>query len=43
MGVKVPTICVTSFHSQSSYISSDNDSEIEDADIRKELQSLREK
>ncbi|XP_005210508.2 serine/threonine-protein kinase WNK2 isoform X7 [Bos taurus] len=43
MGVKVPTISVTSFHSQSSYISSDNDSEIEDADIRKELQSLREK
>ncbi|XP_020943835.1 serine/threonine-protein kinase WNK2 isoform X28 [Sus scrofa] len=42
-GVKVPTISVTSFHSQSSYISSDNDSEIEDADIRKELQSLREK
>uniref|UniRef100_A0ABI7X235 non-specific serine/threonine protein kinase n=1 Tax=Felis catus TaxID=9685 RepID=A0ABI7X235_FELCA len=43
VGVKVPTISVTSFHSQSSYISSDNDSEIEDADIRKELQSLREK
>ncbi|XP_036897242.1 serine/threonine-protein kinase WNK2 isoform X6 [Sturnira hondurensis] len=43
MGVKVPTISVTSFHSQSSYISSDNDSEIEDADIRKELQNLREK
>ncbi|XP_055984093.1 serine/threonine-protein kinase WNK2 [Sorex fumeus] len=42
-GVKVPTISVTSFHSQSSYISSDNDSEVEDADIRKELQSLREK
>ncbi|XP_058422065.1 serine/threonine-protein kinase WNK2 isoform X3 [Diceros bicornis minor] len=42
-GVKVPTISVTSFHSQSSYISSDNDSEIEDADIRKELQTLREK
>ncbi|XP_036752754.2 serine/threonine-protein kinase WNK2 isoform X11 [Manis pentadactyla] len=42
-GVKVPTISVTSFHSQSSYISSDNDSEMEDADIRKELQSLREK
>ncbi|KAF6328416.1 WNK lysine deficient protein kinase 2 [Rhinolophus ferrumequinum] len=42
-GVKVPTISVTSFQSQSSYISSDNDSEIEDADIRKELQSLREK
>lgn len=43
VGVKVPTISVTSFHSQSSYISSDNDSEPEDADIRKELQSLREK
>nr|XP_039330788.1 serine/threonine-protein kinase WNK2 isoform X8 [Saimiri boliviensis boliviensis] len=42
-GVKVPTISVTSFHSQSSYISSDNDSELEDADIKKELQSLREK
>ncbi|XP_059512294.1 serine/threonine-protein kinase WNK2 isoform X4 [Myotis daubentonii] len=42
-GVKVPTISVTSFHSQSSYISSDNDSEPEDADVRKELQSLREK
>lgn len=43
VGVKVPTISVTSFHSQSSYISSDNDSEPEDADIRKELQNLREK
>lgn len=42
-GVKVPTISITSFNSQSSYISSDNDSEMEDADIRKELQSLREK
>ncbi|XP_008850934.1 serine/threonine-protein kinase WNK2 isoform X2 [Nannospalax galili] len=42
-GVKVPTISVTSFHSQSSYISSDNDSEFEDADIKKELRSLREK
>ncbi|XP_021104189.1 serine/threonine-protein kinase WNK2 isoform X4 [Heterocephalus glaber] len=41
--VKVPTISVTSFHSQSSYISSDNDSEFEDADIKKELRSLREK
>ncbi|KAM9207192.1 serine/threonine-protein kinase WNK2 isoform 2-T2 [Dugong dugon] len=41
--IKVPTISVTSFHSQSSYISSDNDSEFEDADIKKELQSLREK
>ncbi|XP_012881843.1 PREDICTED: serine/threonine-protein kinase WNK2 isoform X2 [Dipodomys ordii] len=43
VGVKVPTISVTSFHSQSSYISSDNDSEFEDADIKKELRSLREK
>uniref|UniRef100_A0A8C5Z1K1 non-specific serine/threonine protein kinase n=1 Tax=Marmota marmota marmota TaxID=9994 RepID=A0A8C5Z1K1_MARMA len=42
-GMKVPTISVTSFHSQSSYISSDNDSEFEDADIKKELRSLREK
>ncbi|XP_055451050.1 serine/threonine-protein kinase WNK2 isoform X5 [Psammomys obesus] len=42
-GVKVPTISITSFHSQSSYISSDNDSEFEDADIKKELRSLREK
>ncbi|XP_038578153.1 serine/threonine-protein kinase WNK2-like isoform X7 [Micropterus salmoides] len=30
-------------HAQSSYISSDNDSEFEDADMRKELQKLREK
>ncbi|XP_048198856.1 serine/threonine-protein kinase WNK2 isoform X11 [Perognathus longimembris pacificus] len=43
VGVKVPTISITSFHSQSSYISSDNDSEFEDADIKKELRSLREK
>ncbi|XP_056660792.1 serine/threonine-protein kinase WNK2 isoform X22 [Monodelphis domestica] len=42
-GMKIPTISVTSFHSQSSYVSSDNDSEFEDADIKKELQSLREK
>ncbi|XP_071072687.1 serine/threonine-protein kinase WNK2 [Dasypus novemcinctus] len=42
-GAKIPTISITSFHSQSSYISSDNDSEFEDADIKKELQSLREK
>ncbi|XP_006902007.1 PREDICTED: serine/threonine-protein kinase WNK2 [Elephantulus edwardii] len=42
-GIKVPTISVTSFHSQSSYISSDNDSEFEDTDIKKELQNLREK
>ncbi|XP_006876309.1 PREDICTED: serine/threonine-protein kinase WNK2 [Chrysochloris asiatica] len=41
--IKVPTISITSFHSQSSYISSDNDSEFEDPDIKKELQSLREK
>ncbi|KAM4610978.1 serine/threonine-protein kinase WNK2 isoform 2-T2 [Polymixia lowei] len=30
-------------HAHSSYISSDNDSEFEDADMRKELQKLREK
>lgn len=30
-------------HAQSSYISSDNDSEFEDADMKKELQRLREK
>lgn len=30
-------------HAYSSYISSDNDSEFEDADMRKELQKLREK
>lgn len=30
-------------HPHSSYISSDNDSEFEDADMRKELQKLREK
>ncbi|XP_053576733.1 serine/threonine-protein kinase WNK2 [Bombina bombina] len=41
--MKIPSINVTSFHSQSSYVSSDNDSEIEDSDIKKELQSLREK
>ncbi|XP_076994436.1 LOW QUALITY PROTEIN: serine/threonine-protein kinase WNK2 [Tamandua tetradactyla] len=40
---QIPTISVTSFHSQSSYVSSDNDSELEDTDIKKELQSLREK
>ncbi|KAM8930760.1 serine/threonine-protein kinase WNK2 [Pelodytes ibericus] len=40
---KIPSINVTSYHSQSSYMSSDNDSEFEDADMRKELQSLREK
>ncbi|XP_075689984.1 serine/threonine-protein kinase WNK2 isoform X3 [Rhinoderma darwinii] len=40
---KVPSINVTSFHSQSSYMSSDNDSEFEDADMKKELQNLREK
>ncbi|XP_005993067.1 serine/threonine-protein kinase WNK2 isoform X5 [Latimeria chalumnae] len=39
----IPTINITSFHSQSSYMSSDNDSEFEDADIKKELQKLREK
>ncbi|NXP04679.1 WNK2 kinase, partial [Thinocorus orbignyianus] len=42
-GAKIPTINITSFHSQSSYMSSDNDSEFEDADMKKELQSLREK
>ncbi|XP_065407125.1 serine/threonine-protein kinase WNK2 isoform X12 [Chrysemys picta bellii] len=42
-GTKIPTINVTSFHSQSSYMSSDNDSEFEDADMKKELQNLREK
>ncbi|XP_062441977.1 serine/threonine-protein kinase WNK2 isoform X10 [Rhea pennata] len=42
-GTKIPTINITSFHSQSSYMSSDNDSEFEDADMRKELQNLREK
>ncbi|XP_058855845.1 serine/threonine-protein kinase WNK2-like isoform X1 [Acipenser ruthenus] len=42
-GANVPTISITSFHSQSSYISSDNDSEFEDADMKKELQRLREK
>ncbi|XP_041446936.1 serine/threonine-protein kinase WNK2 isoform X9 [Xenopus laevis] len=41
--MKIPSINVTSFHSQSSYMSSDNDSEFEDADMKKELQSLREK
>ncbi|KAG7472254.1 hypothetical protein MATL_G00106880 [Megalops atlanticus] len=38
-----PSIHITSLHSQSSYVSSDNDSEFEDADIKKELQRLREK
>ncbi|XP_040215227.1 serine/threonine-protein kinase WNK2 isoform X2 [Rana temporaria] len=42
-GMKIPSINVTSFHSQSSYVSSDNDSEFEDADMKKELQNLREK
>ncbi|KAL7986067.1 hypothetical protein Chor_011233 [Crotalus horridus] len=42
-GSKIPTINITSFHSQSSYVSSDNDSEFEDADMKKELQNLREK
>ncbi|XP_051777360.1 serine/threonine-protein kinase WNK2-like isoform X2 [Erpetoichthys calabaricus] len=39
----IPSINVTSFHSQASYVSSDNDSEFEDADMKKELQRLREK
>lgn len=42
-GTKIPTINITSFHSHSSYMSSDNDSEFEDADMKKELQNLREK
>ncbi|MBN3325355.1 WNK2 kinase, partial [Atractosteus spatula] len=42
-GTNVPTINISSFHSHSSYISSDNDSEFEDADIKKELQKLRDK
>ncbi|XP_014116832.1 PREDICTED: serine/threonine-protein kinase WNK2 isoform X2 [Pseudopodoces humilis] len=42
-GAKIPTINITSIHSQSSYMSSDNDSEFEDADMKKELQNLREK
>ncbi|XP_074862227.1 serine/threonine-protein kinase WNK2 isoform X9 [Carettochelys insculpta] len=42
-GTKIPTINITTFHSQSSYMSSDNDSEFEDADMKKELQNLREK
>ncbi|KAM9324469.1 serine/threonine-protein kinase WNK2 [Gastrophryne carolinensis] len=41
--MKIPSINVTSFHSQSSYMSSDNDSEFEDVDMKKELQNLREK
>ncbi|XP_071983141.1 serine/threonine-protein kinase WNK2 isoform X7 [Engystomops pustulosus] len=41
--MKIPSINVSSFHSQSSYMSSDNDSEFEDADMKKELQNLREK
>nr|XP_015203697.1 PREDICTED: serine/threonine-protein kinase WNK2 isoform X2 [Lepisosteus oculatus] len=42
-GPNVPTINISSFRSHSSYISSDNDSEFEDADIKKELQKLRDK
>ncbi|XP_067854820.1 serine/threonine-protein kinase WNK2-like isoform X2 [Heptranchias perlo] len=39
-----PTILINSASpSQSSYMSSDNDSEFEDADMKKELQTLREK
>ncbi|XP_078517738.1 serine/threonine-protein kinase WNK2 [Lissotriton helveticus] len=41
--IKIPAINISNFHSQSSYMSSDNDSEFEDADMKKELQSLREK
>ncbi|MFT7804416.1 serine/threonine-protein kinase WNK2 isoform X1 [Arapaima gigas] len=39
----IPAVPVSSLHSQSSYVSSDNDSEFEDADMKKELQRLREK
>ncbi|XP_018617807.2 serine/threonine-protein kinase WNK2 isoform X1 [Scleropages formosus] len=38
-----PAMPVSSLHSHSSYVSSDNDSEFEDADMKKELQRLREK
>ncbi|XP_061115079.1 serine/threonine-protein kinase WNK2-like [Conger conger] len=38
-----PPVHVSALHSHSSYVSSDNDSELEDADIRKEVQRLREK
>ncbi|XP_069062516.1 serine/threonine-protein kinase WNK2 isoform X2 [Pleurodeles waltl] len=41
--IKIPAINISTFNSQSSYMSSDNDSEFEDADMKKELQSLREK
>ncbi|XP_028906536.1 serine/threonine-protein kinase WNK2 isoform X3 [Ornithorhynchus anatinus] len=41
--MKIPMISVTYFHSQSSYVSSDNDSEFEDTDIKRELEILREK
>ncbi|KAJ8394782.1 hypothetical protein AAFF_G00041370 [Aldrovandia affinis] len=37
-----PPVLITSLHSQS-YVSSDNDSEFEDADMKKELHRLREK
>ncbi|KAJ8257506.1 hypothetical protein GJAV_G00186330 [Gymnothorax javanicus] len=42
-GGSTPHVHISSLHSHSSYVSSDNDSELEDADIRKELQRLREK
>uniref|UniRef100_A0A3B3SNS2 WNK lysine deficient protein kinase 2 n=1 Tax=Paramormyrops kingsleyae TaxID=1676925 RepID=A0A3B3SNS2_9TELE len=38
-----PSVPVSSLHSHSSYMSSDNDSEFEDADMKKELHRLREK
>ncbi|XP_043934068.1 serine/threonine-protein kinase WNK2 isoform X3 [Protopterus annectens] len=41
--ITIPAINITCFQSQASYLSSDNDSEFEDADMRKELQKLREK
>ncbi|XP_048874110.1 serine/threonine-protein kinase WNK2-like isoform X26 [Brienomyrus brachyistius] len=42
-GSDAPSVPVSSLHSHSSYMSSDNDSEFEDADMKKELQRLREK
>lgn len=42
-GSDAPSVPVSSLHSHSSYVSSDNDSEFEDADMKKELHRLREK
>ncbi|KAI1892944.1 hypothetical protein AGOR_G00138720 [Albula goreensis] len=42
-GGNAPPVHITSLQSHSSYVSSDNDSEFEDADMKKELQRLREK